>query len=112
MKLVAFIGLPAAGQAVSDHEKCSLLQALQTNGVQVSVSCTVLVPNAQYCGSALLSIRIRIQLFIAMRMRFQGVKPMRNADPCGMRIHADPDSDHSQTLNPPKLDFYMKNTYF
>ncbi len=25
IKLVAFIGLPAAGQAVSDHEKCSLL---------------------------------------------------------------------------------------
>ncbi len=46
IKLVC-VGLPAAGQAVSDHEKCSLLQALQTNGVQVSVSlictkCTVL----------------------------------------------------------------------
>ncbi len=38
IKLVC-VGLPAAGQAVSDHEKCSLLQAMQTDGVQVSVSC-------------------------------------------------------------------------
>jgi hypothetical protein len=40
IKHVVCVGLSAAGQAVSYYQKCSLLQALQTNGIQVSVSCT------------------------------------------------------------------------
>ncbi len=40
----------------------------------------------QCCGSALVSMRIRFQVFISMRHQIQGAKPML--------IHADPDPQH------------------
>ncbi len=43
-------------------------------------------PASQYCGSALVSRRIRIQLFISMRFRIQGAKPMRIWIPILVRL--------------------------
>ncbi len=44
-------------------------------------------------------MRIQIQIFISIRIRIQGAKPMR--------IYADPDP--GQILKSQKVDFYMKN---
>jgi hypothetical protein len=55
--------------------------------------------NNQCCGSALVLMQIRIQLFISIRIwiRIQGAKPIR--------IHADPDLDPAQTLKSQKVKF-------
>jgi hypothetical protein len=62
----------------------------------------------QFFGSALVSVRIRIQiqLFTSMwiQIRIHGAKPMW--------IQADPDPDPGQTLLSQKLDFYMKNNLY
>jgi hypothetical protein len=49
----------------------------------------------QCCGSALVSMMIRIQLSMRNRIRIQGAKPMK--------IPTDPDPGHK------KLTLYMKN---
>ncbi len=97
IKLVVCVGLPAAGQAVSDHQKCSLLQAMQTNGVQVSVSCYFYLyqmHTAQCCGSHLFQCGFS---FLSQCWSRPG---SRESNKCG--------SGPSHK----KLDFYMKNTYF
>jgi hypothetical protein len=84
------VGLPAAGQAISDHEKCSLLQALQTDGVQVSVSCT-----CTKCTVLWIRIGFNVDLDPAFYL---------NADPdpdLGSHTNADPDP--SQTLKSQKV---------
>jgi hypothetical protein len=52
------------------------------------------------CGSALVSIRIQIQLFISMRIRVKGAE--------SMRIHAEPDPG-SDFIKSQKLNCYLKN---
>ncbi len=68
------------------------------------------MPKGQSCASALVLMRIRIQIFVAMRIhirtRIQGAKPMR--------IHAD--LDPCQTLKSQKVEFlhekYNKTRYW
>jgi hypothetical protein len=66
---------------------------------------TVTLRKTQCCGSALVSMGIRIQLFISMRVwiGIQDAKPIR--------IHADPVPDHGQTLKEKKVGFFYEKIY-
>jgi hypothetical protein len=74
----------------------------QCFGIRIRIKLALMDPDAipmklakTFCGPALVSILIRIQLLISTRIRIQGAKLMR--------INSDPDS--GQTLKSQKVDF-------
>jgi hypothetical protein len=72
-----------------------LLNAAAKNRTQVRIF--------ECCGFALVSTRIRIQLFISMQIRIQGAKLLR--------IHADRDPVPCQTVKSQKIEYlYEKYT--